>query len=433
MSSATVRAAIVAVIVSFIVAAQGQVPAGSASNSVPSLSLAEAQRLAFQRNWDLLAARSDVDFATAQRIVSREFPNPTLSASTTKMSTDRNPNSTTLGNSVWNRSYDTLVAVNQLFEIGGKRASRQASAAAGIKASEARLQEARRTLSLGVTQAYVAAILADEGVQILRQSSGSLRQEARIAETRLNAGDISRAEKSQIEIAADRLELDAQASEANARSARIALEVLLGEKNPQGNWQAADSLQTLAETAPPTSPVMDGTRPDLAAAEALQKKAEADLRLQKAMRVPDPTVFLQYEHEPPDLPNTIGLGVSFPLPLWNRNRGNIKAAEAAREQAAVQAGKLRAQVAADIAISRNNFTSALDRWHKQRDLVQPKSAEVRSTVEFAYQKGGASLLDLLTAERNDNEIRLATAQAAADTAQAAAALRAALSVMEPGK
>ena len=398
------------------------------------LSLTEAQRLAFQRNWDLLAARSDVDLATAQRIVAREFPNPSVSLNTSKASTDRHPNSTAMGNGVWERSYDTIFAVNQLFEIGGKRASRQASAAAGFNAAEARLQDARRTLSLAVTQAYVAALLAQTNVQILRQSAASLRQETTIAETRLNAGDISRADKAQIEIAADRLELDAKAAESAATAARIALEVLIGEKSPAGNWEAAESLEELAEWAPPSAESAPlALRPDLAAAEAVRRKAEADLRLQKAMRVPDPTVFLQYEHEPPDLPNTIGLGVSFPVPLWNRNRGNIKAAEAARELADVQAEKVRALIIGEIATARVSFANALERWHRQRDQIQPKSADVRSTVSFAYEKGGASLLDLLIAERNDNEVRLATAQAAADTANAGASLRAALNVIEKRK
>ena len=422
-----------------IVLAGGQPPmkvqADDANDQPPSvqearrLSVHEAQQIAYERNWDLLAAKSDVDLATAQKIVSHEFPNPTFSMTTSKISTDRSPNSTSLGNGVWDRSYDTVVAINQLFEIGGKRASRQASAAAGLNAAEARLQDARRTLSLGVIQAYVAALLAETNVSILRHSAATLRQEAKIAETRLQAGDISVAERSQIEISADRLELEATAAEASAASARIALEILLGEKNPSGHWRPSDSIESLTrwETPPAIGAAALG-RPDLRAAESLQKKTEMDLRLQQAMRVPDPTLFVQYEHEPPDLPNTVGIGVSFPVPLWHRNRGNIQAATAAREQAKTQVEKLRAQIAAEIATARVIYSNALERWRRHRDEVQPKSAGVRETVSFAYEKGGASLLDLLTAQRSDNEVRLATAQATADTANAAASLRAALNL-----
>ena len=392
------------------------------------LSLAEAKRLAFQRNWDLLAARSNVDAATAAKIVSREFPNPNLAFSTSKISFDNHPSHTDAGNGLWERNYDTLAAINQLFEIGGKRSSRQASASAGLRGAQARFQDARRTLDLAVTQTYVAALLAQSNVEILEQSAVSLRHEARIAETRLQAGDISLADKSQIEIAAERLELDAQTARANSTTARIAVENLIGVASPTGRWIADDSLGTLAGQPVPENDEVDLMRPDWLAAQAAVTKAEADLKLQRAMRIPDPTLLFQYEHEPFDQPNTLGIGFSFPLPLWNRNRGNILAAKAARDQVEQQRNKVQAQIAAEIAAARVAYQAAVARLRRYREIIEPRSAEILKIVAFAYEKGSASLLDLLSAERNDNDIRLATAQAAADAATAAAGLRAALNV-----
>jgi hypothetical protein len=72
-----------------------------------SLSLADAQRVAFERNWDLLAAKSGVDFATAQLLVTEEYPNPTISFSTMRID-PQHGNGTPLGNGVWERSYDTV-------------------------------------------------------------------------------------------------------------------------------------------------------------------------------------------------------------------------------------------------------------------------------------------------------------------------------------
>jgi len=249
---------------------------------------------------------------------------------------------------------------------------------------------------------------------------------------RQRAGDISRADQNQIEIAAERLELDAAGAEAEARKARVGLEVLLGEKEPGGEIELADALDSLvnvsaeATNAPPAT----FSRPDLVAAEAARVKAEADLRLQKAARIPDPTLLAQYEHEPPDQPNTVGFGVSFPLPLWNRNGGNIAAARATLEQTTTKAEKVRAQVIADIAVARTSYAAALTRWQRYRDELTPKSRQIRESVALAYERGGAALLDLLAAQRNDNEVRLATAQAAADAADAAANLRAALNLSD---
>ncbi len=395
------------------------------------LSLEEAKKIAFEQNWDLLAAHSDVDLAVAQRLVAREFPNPTLTVGSTKVRTDSNPQSTLVGNNLWHRNYDTVVAIGQLFEIGGKRRYRKESAIAGVKAAEQRLLDARRLLDESVTTAYVAALLADENVKVLTQSAASLRKEADIAQQRLGAGDISAAEKTQIEIAAQRLELDANSAATNAVQARVAVEVLLGAGSPRGTWTPSDLLTQLVTNLAPAelgiTPAL-GTRPDILAAEAQLDKASADLRLQRAMRIPDPTVQVQYEHEPPDAPNTVGLVVSFPLPLWNQNRGSIRAATAAQHQAELAAERARAEAAGQVVAARAAYLDALQRWNRYRDQLTPQSAKVRETVVFAYGKGGASLLDLLSAERNDNDIRLATAQAMADAASKAASLKSALNL-----
>ena len=78
-------------------------------------------------------------------------------------------------------------------------------------------------------------------------------------------------------------------------------------------------------------------------------------------------------HEPPDARNTAGLGVSFPLPLWNRNKGNILAAEAAREQARLALEKVQTRAAADIASARFAYDDALKRSQSYRDSIRPGS------------------------------------------------------------
>jgi cobalt-zinc-cadmium efflux system outer membrane protein len=176
-----------------------------------------------------------------------------------------------------------------------------------------------------------------------------------------------------------------------------------------------------------------GERPDVLAAQADLRGAEANLKLQRAIRVPDPTVLLEYERNPmppgPPPPDTFGIGVSFPLPLWNRNAGNIRAAEALREQSALALGKARAQTMFDITNAQIAYREAAQRWQRYQTQISPQSARVRESVSFAYEKGGASLVDLLDAERTDNGVRLATAQALADTASAASDLQAAQNVI----
>jgi len=406
----------------------------AASPQAAPLSLAQAKETALERNWDLLAAKSGIDAATAQLIVSKEFPNPTASWSTARIGTHEN--SSVLGNSLLTRNYDTIVAVNQLIEIAGKRHDRQVAARAGIMGAKARFYDARRTLDQGVTKAYIAALLAGENVRILNESSGLLLHEARIAEDRHKAGDLSESDMKQIEINAEQFELQAKSAEAMAVQARIAVEILMGLPQPAGNWAPAESLDQLVQTS--ASSVQEapaGTaRPDVLAAEADVRGAAANLQLQKAMRIPDPTFMLGVEHNPPGgapgpAEDTFLIGITFPLPLWNLNGGSIKAAQASVDQLESASGKVKTQMAADIANAQSEFNEAHARWLSYRDLTAPKSKAVRDSVEFAYQRGGASLVDLLNAEQTDNTVRLAVAQAMSDTASAQADLVAARYVL----
>ena len=132
--------------------------ADTAASDKRNLGLDEVRRTAFERNWDLLAAKSGVDLATAQLIVAKEFPNPTASWSTARIGS--HDSGTPAGNDLWNRNYDTIAQVSQLIEIAGKRRDRRLAGNARVFGAKARFVDATRVLDQGVTKAYVAAVLA---------------------------------------------------------------------------------------------------------------------------------------------------------------------------------------------------------------------------------------------------------------------------------
>ena len=115
----------------------------------------------------------------------------------------------------------------------------------------------------------------------------------------------------------------------------------------------------------------------------------------------------------------MGFGLSLPLPLWDRFEGEVLAAKAARNQSQAQLDKVRIQAAADVAAARVAYHEA-SRSAPGATATRflPKSAEVARSVTYAFGKGGATLVDLLEAERNDNVIRVAAVQAQADTVAA---------------
>ena len=390
------------------------------------VTLAEALRLARENNPDLLGSRADLETARAQRATAVALPNPVLSYSTSKIPTDGTPADTIYGNDFYSRSYDTVVSASQLVEIGGKRSSRRASADEGIAGASARLADASRLLDAAVVKSYVAAAVATRSAALSRGSADAFDRTVALAREREAAGEISSAERAQIEIAGGRFRADAAQADLAAGNATRALAALLNRPSVA----LAEDLDTLATTdgdspVPGDDTAVLARRPDVAALEATARKADAELSLQKAFRVPDPTLQAQYEREPPDQRNTFGFGVSFPVPLFNRNAGAIRAAGVARDAAARDLARGRVRAEQDLAATRQALETATARAARLAGELLPKAESVRDTVRYAYEQGGASLLELLEAERNANDLRLAAAAAQGDLAAARADYRAA--------
>ena len=374
-------------------------PLPKTTSSTQRLSLGQAKDIALDQNQDLRTARGDIEAAIGMLATAQEVPNPTLNASISKIRIGQSQ-SVGLGNSFFDRNYDNIVAVSELVEIG-KRTPRKISAKSALAAARAKYEETRRQLYLSVSRAYVAALLGDESLRILNDSAASLRKESNIGKDRLKLGDLSVSDEDQILIAADRLELDAKVAANNALAARIQLQTLLGAGTPNGDVTLTDHLSDFSMTADHA----DGERPDIIAAEALVRKSEADLKLSKAQRIPDPTISLQFEREAPDNLHSIGVAVSFALPLFNRNKGAIHSAEAALDQAQAMLVKTHTQVNSDITTAIAAYKEASARLARYEEEIKPKARQVRESITFAYEKGGASLLDLLAAQRSDNDIR----------------------------
>jgi cobalt-zinc-cadmium efflux system outer membrane protein len=400
----------------------GSSPDLGATNATGRYSLEQVRQTALEQNWGLLIAKTGIDSATAQLIIAKEYPNPTFSISTARLGI--RDSATVIGNSVWHRNYDTIAAVNQLIEIAGKRRDRQMAARAGVVGAKARFLDAKRSLDQGVTKAYVAGLFAEENVRVLHESAGYLQRQADIGKARFNAGDLSESDYEQILIATEQFELQAKAAEASAVQARIAVQILMGVEKPTGQWTPLDTLEKVGSTVPPfPQPVPGAVRPDVLAAETDLRGAHAQLALQRAYRIPDPTILLEVEHNPPGggpATDTMGIGVSFPLPLWNRNRGNIKAAESTVNQLSLALQQVKAQAVADIGNADISYKEASERLRRYEEQISPQSAKSRASIAYAFEKGGATLVDLLQAERTDNDVRLATAQAKSDTASALA-------------
>ena len=388
------------------------------------VTLAMAIEISVLRNWDLLVTKTNIDQSRATLLMAKEFPNPTVSLSTAKLA--NYGSSTTLGNSIFQRSYDSIAAVSQFIELGGKRKWRQLAAKHGLLNAEALFQDAERQLKDGVIHAYANVLHEDELVAILKQSEDTLKEEAKIAKHRLDVGAIAESDEQQLEITAERFAADRVTEEANARNARVQLELLLAVPNPRGTIKLAEKLGIISDDLMKSKPVAKGERPDLIAAKEMVAQMEANVRLAIAGRIPDLTISAQGEHNPnpPFATNTAGFGVSLPIPIWNQNQGAINLAKAQKEAAELALKKVSAMVISDATQAWATYRATRDKWLNYRDTITLQSRASLAAVRYAYEKGGLPLVSFLDAVRSDNDVRTGTSQAALDNIGATADLQA---------
>jgi cobalt-zinc-cadmium efflux system outer membrane protein len=360
-----------------------------------------------QSNPTLLAARLNVDESKAQEITAYLRPNPTLtlSADGTQIAPDMG---------VWQPLAGTFESpsVSYLHERRRKRELRLESAKQGTAISESSQSDQERTLLFNLRSAFVSTLEAKARLQLARDDLAHYDRVLQISRDRFQAGDIAQIDLDRLELQRVQYESDVQTAEVDLRTSKIQLLVLLNDRTSvervdvAGPFAFNDALlprEELRNTAL-------ATRPDLKAAVEAVDKAQTDSRLAFANGSTDPTLSTWYTHNSsnnnPFGINTLGLSVSMPLRIFDRNQG-----EKLRTQLdVIRSEKLRDAAEAailgdvDSGYATLESTVTLLRPYKAKYLLQ--SVQVRDTVAFAYQHGAASLLDFLNAESEYRSVQL---------------------------
>jgi cobalt-zinc-cadmium efflux system outer membrane protein len=212
--------------------------------------------------------------------------------------------------------------------------------------------------------------------------------------------------------------------------ARLKLLPLIGRKPDEDAIDIDDRLGLTPAAASPDLPSLQDaartTRPDLLAAQREQARTQADLRLQIAQGKVDYALGAEYRRQQGvnGRGNLLGLFFSVPLPVFNRNQGEIARAEAEGDKASRSVTALETGLAGEVASAYEEFDSSRQLLAEiERDLLKP-TADARAGTTYMYQAGATSLLDVLDAQRayNDTMDTYYTAQAAYRRAQAKLAL-----------
>lgn len=364
------------------------------------LSLDEAVALFLRQNLDLLMAKYGIESAKGLQITARLFPNPVASIGTLSAFTQgRN-----LGNS------GALISqIQQLFELAGKRGYRIESAGYGTQSVEAAFEDAVRQLTFAVKDSYNRVQLAQRRLALAEENRDRFSRILDVNTIRFKKGYI--AEVDLIRIRLQFIDFQSQVIQSlqEGETARADLRQLLRvspatqlELTSEFDYKRIDPDISRLRTA-----ALDA-RPDVRSKRFTMSQREADLKLARAYRIPDVTVGAGYAFQGPkgpDNPGQVALNLGVPLPLFNRNQGGIMQAEVAVQSAEADLNKTLNQVENEVDVAYKNLLQSRRLVEAFLGGVLDDARSTFTIVERAYERGGATILDLLDAARTSRTIQ----------------------------
>ena len=353
-------------------------------------------------NPTLRAGQIGIDESRAQEITAFLRPNPNLSLAADQINPfSGGPPHSTFG------SLLTVAAANYLHERQHKRELRLESAekATGIAvSSEADLE---RTLLFALRGAFVQTLQEKAVLDLAKENLAYYDHVLDVNRERYKAGAIAQVDLDRLELQRVQYESDLQTAEVNLRTAKIQLLALLNDRTPVEQFEVAGPFEFSTQIAAldeVRQTALD-TRPDLKAALQSVDKAKTDHRLAIANGSTDPIFGLDVGRNPP-IDAYFGVSVNIPLRIFDRNQGEKRRTELDidRNQRLLDAAQAQVFSDVDSAYATLNSNVILLEPYKRKYLQQ--AARVRDTVAFAYQHGGASLLDFLNAQSEYRSVQL---------------------------
>jgi outer membrane protein, heavy metal efflux system len=380
-----------------------------------SFTIDDAVQEAIAHNLTLVAERYSVAVANARILTARLRPNPVLTASVMV------PDGTVFANNISPR--EQVVRTDVVVERGDKRERRIELAEAAKSVADLQFLNAMRAVVLDVENAFVDVVLAKANTTLARESLAAFNSLVVVNIERVRTGDLSQVELTRSRLAALQFQNEVRQQQSKLAIARSRLNTLLGrnrtsdidtigELRREGDPVNVDALRARALAA----------RPDVLALRQEQARSAADLRLQIAQGKVDYTVSGEVHHQhqpgPPDAAGYMyGLYASVPLPIFNRNQGEVQRARQEELQSDARLRALEADVNHEVDAAYESFAAARDVVGTIEAQMLSQAREVRGTTEYSYRHGEASFVEFLDAVRAFNETMQSYNQARADFAR----------------
>ena len=389
----------------------------SAQASGPVLiTLDEAIQMALQHNHNMMAARTTIQQSEAEETTANLRPNPSLFADWEYLPlgspAKQNPSvygGQSTGDYLHNNT-EGDIGLTYLLERGKKRQHRLQAAKDITAQTRSLVADNERNLTFSVTSLFLDVQLAESTLDLAEKDLKSFRQTVDLGELRYQKGAISEDDYLKIKLQLLQFETDYQQAQLARLQGLSDLRQLLGYESVTADYDVAGDFKY----RPLTGNLEDfqfkalQNRPDLRAAQQGVTAARSQYELQRAIGKQDVTVQGNYSHV--NAINAATFYGSIPLPIFNRNQGEIARTRSAITQAQEQERATNGQALTDV-------RDAYEGLRVNDRIVQLYSSgyldvaqKDRDIAEYAYQRGGVSLLDFLDAERNYRATQLAYRQ-----------------------
>ncbi len=384
---------------------------GQPPQSPIRITLDQAIQLALQNNHSLLANRTNIPQNLANEVTANLRPNPTVFADWEYLPL---PGVSTGGLAGYlHNSTEADLGLSYLFERGQKRQHRLRAAKDATAVTRSLVVDNERTLTFQVAQLFFDVQLAESTLDLALQDVKSFQETVTISEAQYKAGAVSENDFLKVKLQLLQFQQDVEQAGLARVQALADLRQQLGYESVAAEYDVAGAF----EYQPVTVKLEDLqskavlNRPDLRAAQLGITAASSNHELAKANGKQDVTGSLNYSHV--NGISAFTFSVSVPLPIFDRNQGNIAQTHYAITQAQQQQLQARGQVMDDVKDAYEGLMESDRIAQYFRSGYLDAAQKSRDISEYSYRRGATTLLDFLDAERTYRATQLAYRQAVA--------------------
>jgi len=360
------------------------------------ITVSDAVSIFLRQNFQVIAARYDIDTAEAEKLTARLRPNPEVTVGFEGVPLNFR------GNLLTEQQYS--YSISQTFELGGKRGKRISVANANAEVARAEFETVLWQLTNDLKRKFYAVILAKSLLDLATQNETTFEEVVKHTSELVQAGEVSGLDLTRLEVEKLKFDTDLASAQRDYEVALRDLRVTLGgdyrtmEIDATGTFDPLTYDFTFADLRDKAL----AARPDLKAAKLTELAADESIRLQDAQRIPNLNLAGGITQVPSGGSNfTYGVGIA--LPVHDRNQGERAKARIEKEKALNQQRLVTNQIISDV----DKALVALEIQKRRVDLyrtgVIAKVNSIQDLTEYSLKAGESSILDLLDAIRTRRE------------------------------